>query len=830
MEEDRSENRELKLATDFVETTGCHLFLTGKAGTGKTTFLHRLKGTTAKRMVVTAPTGVAAINAGGVTLHSFFQLPFTPFVPGADTHQSGRFRFSKEKKRIINSLDLLVIDEISMVRADLLDAVDAVLRRQRRDERPFGGVQVLMIGDLLQLPPVAKTDQWQLLAPHYDSVYFFSSHVLGRTEVVTVELQRIYRQTDTRFIALLNQVRDNRLDADGLAAFNRRHVADAAAAPEDGTIVLTTHNRSADTINRDRLTALDGEASFLEAEVSGEFPEPAYPAPDRLVLKPGAQVMFLRNDTQPERRYFNGKIGRVQAVADDCVHVRCEGEDRSIAVEPVEWENITYSMDEATGTIREEIVGRFRQYPLKTAWAITIHKSQGLTFDKAVIDAAAAFAHGQVYVGLSRCRTLEGLTLSSPVPSRGMATDPAVLGFLSRATENPPTEEQLQEAQRRYQQELLLECFRFQRLGRRLGYLAGLVLGNTGIVQVSGGVDLAALRREADEKIFSVGEKFRNQLRRRFENGMLPGADPYVLERIAKASAWFQEQFAAVFGDLEQRMLAETDNKELGRRIDGALARLKEEIAARRAGIETCADGFTPSRYLRAVSKAGMAAAPETGKKARPPEYGASDIAHPELFEKLKTWRANKAAEHGLAHYQVMHQRVLIQIAVTLPAGEAELLRIHGIGKKTAEKHGPEIIDIVTAYRESHDIETVAPPPPKEPEEKPEPPKKKTAPKKDTRQASLELFYQGLSIEKIAAERGLTESTVCGHIGVFVETGEVDIDRVIPREKRQAIEAALAANTDNSMKSVKNALGEDVSYGEIKLVIAHRKRAHPPGE
>lgn len=313
------ENRELKLARDFVQYTGSHIFLTGKAGTGKTTFRRNLKKNSHKRMIITAPTGVAAINAGGVTLHSFFQLPFGPFIPESDIHERNRqrlFRFNKEKKRIIKSLDLLVIDEISMVRADLLDAVDAVLRRHRRNGEPFGGVQLLMIGDLHQLPPVAKPDEWQLLRRHYSSVYFFSSHALGgRTEMMTIELNHIYSQSDARFINLLNRVRDNRLDAAAIEELNQRYIKNFTPEQDQEYITLTTHNRYADTINKTRLAALAGKEYCFEAEISGDFPEHMYPTLATLVFKKGAQVMFMRNDPSAEKRYYNGKIGTIKAIS-----------------------------------------------------------------------------------------------------------------------------------------------------------------------------------------------------------------------------------------------------------------------------------------------------------------------------------------------------------------------------------------------------------------------------------------------------------------------------------------------------------------------------------
>jgi ATP-dependent exoDNAse (exonuclease V) alpha subunit len=422
-------NRELELAEEFVRHTNCHIFLTGKAGTGKTTFLHAIKSKTPKRLVVTAPTGVAAINAGGVTLHSFFQLPFGPFLPGGEVH-TGQHRIRREKKNLIRSLDLLVIDEISMVRADLLDGVDSVLRRYRRSDLPFGGVQLLMIGDLHQLAPVVKQAEWQMLKEHYATPYFFSSAALGRTELIPIELKHIYRQSDPRFIELLNRVRDNRLDPEILRQLNARHIPGFTPKAGEGIITLCTHNSGADAINAAKLEALKGRGRRFDAEAEGDFPEHAYPTAGTLEVKMGAQVMFIRNDMSADKRYFNGKIGEVTGIASDRIEVLCPGDREPITVEKSTWENIEYTVDPATAEISQKVIGTFRQYPLKLAWAITIHKSQGLTFDKAVIDAQAAFAHGQVYVALSRCRTLEGLVLSAPLTGVAIQTDRAVQRFV----------------------------------------------------------------------------------------------------------------------------------------------------------------------------------------------------------------------------------------------------------------------------------------------------------------------------------------------------------------------------------------------------------------
>ncbi|MGD8646638.1 MAG: helix-turn-helix domain-containing protein [Desulfobacterales bacterium] len=819
------ENYELKLAEAFVRHTGNHVFLTGKAGTGKTTFLQKLKENSEKRMIITAPTGVAAINAGGVTLHSFFQLPFGPFIPGSEADEQRRrrlFRFSKEKKRIINSLDLLVIDEISMVRADLLDSVDMVLRRHRRNELPFGGVQLLMIGDLHQLSPVAKQDEWQLLKQYYESVYFFSSHTLNLDQLVTIELKHIYRQSDARFIKLLNQVRDNRLDASAIGALNQRYIEDFTPQKNQGYITLTTHNNSADRINQNRLAALRGQEYRFKAEVSGEFPEHTYPTPGRLVLKLGAQVMFLRNDMSVEKRYYNGKIGKIKNISDQRIYITCPGESEDIEVEAVEWENIKYKVDDESKEIQEEIIGTFKQFPLKLAWAITIHKSQGLTFDKAVIDAQSAFSHGQVYVALSRCKTLEGMVLSSPIPSRGIDIDASVLNFVDKARQNPPSDNRLQAAKVSYQQQLVLACFDFQSLRSRLNYFVRLLAGNAGLVQISGVSDVAGLRESAEKQIFAVSEKFKQQLRTIFEQQRLPESDAYILERVGKASKWFQEQFYLLFNDLLHSFQMETDNKEIAKKISTALSYLKQEILAKQAGITSCENGFSPPRYLRAISNAGVDVIPEKVKKSQAPVDNESDIEHPELFRQLKDWRSRMAKEKGLAHYQILHQRVLIQVTVKLPGDKTCLKKINGVGKKTLEKYGDDILAIVGDYLEKHGIDRVRLPKGKK-DAGENISSMKPASGSNTRKISFDMFNKGLSLGRIAKERDLVESTIQKHLGFFIEKGDLDIDRLLSPDKRKAIESALSQSSNKSLKAVKQGLGNRYSYGDIKLVLAHKR-------
>ncbi len=451
-------NEELREAWEFVEHTGTSIFLTGKAGTGKTTFLKTVVEKSSKRLIVVAPTGVAAINAGGMTIHSFFQLPFTPFIPGSTIRD--RYDFSKAKRRIIASLDLLIIDEISMVRADLLDAVDSVLRRFRDPTQPFGGVQLLMIGDLQQLTPVVVAQEESILSQYYDTPYFFGSKTLRQINYVTIQLSKVYRQQDPTFINILNHVRDGHPTTDDLNTLNSRCNPTFIPKQEDGYIRLTTHNRMADSYNENELMKLGGKRYQFKAEVKGEFPASSYPAEETLELKQGAQVMFIKNDS--EHKYYNGKIGHVVDIDSESITVKCPGDNEVIKVAQDEWENTKYVINPEKKTIEPQVAGTFKQYPLRLAWAITIHKSQGLTFEHAIIDAGFSFASGQVYVALSRCKTLEGMVLASRIGSSSIFNDSRVTAYISHQQEKAEESvRQLPSLKDAYFKEMLLDMFTF---------------------------------------------------------------------------------------------------------------------------------------------------------------------------------------------------------------------------------------------------------------------------------------------------------------------------------------------------------------------------------
>ena len=596
------ENKELKTAWEFVEKTGRSVFLTGKAGTGKTTFLRDVVENSSKRVVVVAPTGIAAINAGGVTIHSFFQLPLHPYIPGAKIES--KFAFSKEKRSIIRTIDILVIDEVSMVRCDLLDAIDSVLRRFRDRTRPFGGVQLLMIGDLQQLTPVVTDEEAELLGRYYSTPYFFGSHALSLVDYVTIELKQIYRQQDEEFVSILNAVRSGRPSASVIDELNKRYIPDFNPDHEDGYIRLATHNNTANSYNQEQLDQLEGETHLFEASISGVFPEYSYPTEVCLELKAGAQVMFVKNDPSCEKRYYNGKIGHIEEFLEDMILVKCPGEDELIAVERLEWENTKYVINEQTQEMETEVQGVFSQYPLKLAWAITIHKSQGLTFDKAIIDAAASFASGQVYVALSRCRTLEGMVLATPLRQSAVMTDLRVEDYIDHQEQAAHESlSRLESIKQEYFSQLLGEMFDF----RNLAYLQKKMLGVCTEFPSGSVVGLSQKHNDIlnalNEKVVPVGLKWQ-----RIISGL-----PYEQlssedfnKRIQNGCVYFRDELKSAYGDFLDKMKdIKAENKELLKRYGNIWSDLHLELNTCLNLLETMSTArFSTVTYLRARQKA----------------------------------------------------------------------------------------------------------------------------------------------------------------------------------------------------------------------------------
>ena len=589
-------NNELRTAWDFVESTGRSIFLTGKAGTGKTTFLKTVMEHSRKRPIVVAPTGVAAINAGGVTIHSFFQLPFSPYVPGAKVES--KFDFGKEKRKIIASSDLLIIDEISMVRADLLDAIDAVLRRFREHGQPFGGMQLLMIGDLAQLTPVVTPEDERMLKPFYDTPYFFGSKALQQIDYVTIQLSHVYRQQDESFIALLNEIREGHPSAEALEKLNSRCQPTFIPRPEEPYIRLTTHNNLANFYNESELQKLPGRSYQYRAEVNGTFPEYSYPTAETLVLKEGAQVMFVKNDPSGNHNYYNGRIGRVMEASDNRLTVFCEGDAEAIEVEPLEWENTRYTLNEQTREIESEVQGTFKQLPLRLAWAITIHKSQGLTFERAIIDANQSFAPGQVYVALSRCRTLEGLVLASPLDARAVINDERVDSYIAQQeSEAERSIQQLPALKQEYERYLLMLLFDFRAIlsmeESMVRIFAEFFYHSHASLKQLHDRTLQDLR----QRILDVAVKWQQKIQTMPIESL---RDADFLDRVRRSAEYFADQLRDILAKpIELSAKVETNNKQASRRLNNALPDLKQTWLARRYLLVKMAEkGFTVDNYL----------------------------------------------------------------------------------------------------------------------------------------------------------------------------------------------------------------------------------------
>lgn len=610
-------NHELDQAWEFVEHTGKSLFLTGRAGTGKTTFLRRVVEQSTKRLIVVAPTGVAAINAGGVTIHSFFQLPPQPFTPGAVIQQ--KFNFSKIKRRIIASLDLLIIDEVSMVRSDVLDAVDSVLQRYRPNGLPFGGVQLLLIGDLQQLTPVLTPEEEQLLTPFYDTPYFFGSRALRKVDYVTVELQHVFRQQQSAFLDLLNHIREGQPTASDLQQLNSRYQPAFVPDPNEGYVRLTTHNALADDYNNRQLKQLKTRSVVLDAEVSGAFPDNIFPTSEHLELKAGAQVMFIKNDPSFDHAYYNGRIGYIESIdlspprdwndeAGKGLFVRCADNGDLVNVQPLTWENTTYTLNERTQEIESNILGTFKQMPLRLAWAITIHKSQGLTFDKTIIEADAAFASGQVYVALSRCRTLEGLVLAAPIKARAIINDPRVANYISGQQANTRQSiAALPALVEAYYAEQLHELFTFTTLLRTERYLVRQLQEffsrkNTALLR-SHEEALAHLQTQID----GTAEKWRRQM-----DAMTPAQlrCEAMQERVAAGCKWFHEQLRTTLSEpMAKAQRINSTNKQALHRYEGAWEELQTAYLFKVHLLRFIAQhGFSVANYLRYKQQAALLA------------------------------------------------------------------------------------------------------------------------------------------------------------------------------------------------------------------------------
>ncbi len=828
-----STNEMFQLAVDLVNHSNRHIFLTGKAGTGKTTFLKFIRENCPKQMAVVAPTGVAAINAGGVTIHSFFQLPFSPFIPdGRGFNNQGeevvnkhnllnRLKLNSEKRKVLQRLELLVIDEVSMVRCDIVDAIDAVLRFiRKRPYDSFGGVQVLFIGDMFQLPPVIKEQEWKLLSTQYSGPFFFDSQIIQQEMPLCIEFRKIYRQSDEAFINVLNQVRNNELDEDGRRILDSRFQSSFRRHSGDGYILLTTHNESARNINSIELNKLEGKVFGYKAKITGDFFENAFPADEFLHLKVGAQVMFIKNDSDRAKRYFNGKIGFVSRLETDKIFVRCEDDTPEIEVVPEVWQNIRYNINKNTQELEEEELGAFTQYPLRLAWAITIHKSQGLTFEKAIIDAGQAFAAGQVYVALSRCTSLEGLVLQSRIRSAAMMTDPRIVRFSNLAISPNQLSLELSAARKQGSESLAITIFDFQEIVNTIEILNSYIVSHSGNFNDKAqewASELVELGRTIDD----TARKFHTWMRSQFDPVLSPGEIPPIVDRSNRAAIHFSKELDTILA-LLQHSPVESDSKEHSKAFNDLARELFTETRLKRhmlSGFEGKFDLVSwyqrkkefilPSFTINAYSGARDSNA---------------DSAHPLLYRQLKKLRDSICERKDLPVFMVASAASLNELVTYLPQTPNELRKISGFGEARVRQYGDEFLAIIKDYCEEFELEsmmheqiltprkgnhTV-----KEKEKKAKPSRAKT------KEESLRLFREGKTVTEIAKERNLVAGTIGNHLSHFVSTGEIKIEELIEEEKWKAMEQVVRNFKGDTINALHLELNGKANYEEVRAALA----------
>ncbi|HEX4877822.1 MAG TPA: helix-turn-helix domain-containing protein [Chitinophagaceae bacterium] len=823
-------NTLFQLAADLVNQSNRNIFLTGKAGTGKTTFLKYIRDNCPKQMAIVAPTGVAAINAGGVTIHSFFQIPPCIFLPtlqrtgfanstsNTEVHNRhslpARLRFNHDKRKILQQLELLIIDEISMVRCDLLDAIDTVLRHiRKRHHEKFGGVQVVFIGDMFQLPPVVKETDWKLLSEFYNSAYFFDSLVIKEEQPLYIEFDKIYRQSEEKFIRVLNQVRNNELDETGLMILESCYNPSVRRKKDDGYIILTTHNDQARNINVSQLQQLVSPPVQYDALITDDFPGNAYPADETLYLKVGAQVMFIKNDIADRgKRYFNGKIGIVTKLEEDAVFVECD--EIEIKVEREKWENIRYSLDKTSQTMKEDVLGSFTQFPLRLAWAITIHKSQGLTFDKVIIDAGEAFAPGQVYVALSRCTSLNGLVLKSKIRTGSLLTDPRIIQFARNSSSSSELQNELSQAKKEYQLRILIDSFNYHNAINNAVSLKDYILENIDSFNKEAADWIEKLLNQL-YTLQDTAVKFHNWLQGQFLQPETPEENTVMLERTIKASAHFDTELEILINLLENPALV-TDSKlhakecnELLKDIFAGLSSKKHLIKGFSGKIDIAAWHQRKRNFVLASFPVNVYAGAATQK---------TDSPHPALYIQLKKQRDAFCEKRDLPVYMVANSQTLDEMSRYLPQSLEEMKKIGGMGESKIRQYGQAFLDIILEYCYEHDLSShIYEKTPKRERKQ----KAATARKKgDSHAESFRLLKEGKTIAEIAKERNLTMGTIEGHLCKFIRSKEISVEDLVSKEKIFLIESALKDFDGSSTAPIKQKLPPEITFGEIKMVMA----------
>jgi hypothetical protein len=814
-------NEIFDLAYRFITETNENIFLTGKAGTGKTTFLKYLVEHSSKNMVVAAPTGVAAINAGGVTLHSLFQLPFHPFLPTDNNRLEllGKIRYQKQRIQLLRKIELLVIDEISMVRCDVLDAIDAILRSVRRNHStPFGGLQVLFIGDLYQLPPVVTRNEWdELLGNYYESPFFFDSKAVKEQMPLLIELNKIYRQKEEGFVSLLNKVRNNLMEKEDYEALNLRFIPDFQPTTEEKYITLTSHNNQADAINLTKRNKLDTPSFNYKARIEDDFPENLYPAEAELILKEGMQVMFIKNDTAT-KKYFNGKIGIVSSLSNDKITVNCDGEEIEVFEET--WENTRYTLNRSDEKLEQIVLGRFIQYPLRMAWAITIHKSQGLTFDKVMIDAASSFSSGQVYVALSRCTSLEGIVLLSKIPPTAIHSNQKVVEGQRALAPKGSLAERFQGARQTFTLLVLSEIFLLEEAEKNIVFLENVVHNNKNKLNDSA-ADWTAQYLEEIRKLKITSEKFLSQVKQLMGNNPVIENNEQLQQRIQAASAYFLPSLENIKRQLQQHPLI-TEHKETATLVDEALLETMTALIKIIHGIQYCSVPFSITGYLKHKLSLSIPRIHISSYAANKKITPASDITNAGLFFDLKNWRDKTCNEQDLPIYLVANNNSLKEIATYLPKTKQHLQLISGFGKAKAEKYGDDILEMVQDYCTKHDLETNIELKSANPKrQRKEPTAVKADKKIPSALISIQLYKEGKDIDTIARERSLATSTIEGHLTEFVKTGEIKVDAFADETTVKIISEYLTSNTDKKHSEIRAMLNNAYSFAQIRAVANH---------
>ncbi len=747
-----------ELAAKCINQTDKPIFLTGKAGTGKTTFLRHIIEHTHKNTIIVAPTGIAAINAGGVTIHSQFQLPFGLYVPDSNAKTDNyqvkintpysvikAMQMSDRKRAMLREVELLIIDEVSMLRADLLDGIDAVLKHVRRQNyKPFGGVQVLFIGDLMQLPPVVKEEEWGVLKQYYNSIYFFDAHALKDNIPVYIELDKIYRQSDNRFIDLLNNLRTNNVTQQNIDLLNTYYKPNFDIASSLNTITLTTHNKTADTLNRTALETLNNKSYFYKAVVVGDFNEYAYPVEQTLELKVGAQIMFIKNDSSGKGQFFNGKIGVISKLTDKAIEVNFNDVTQPFTIETHQWENIKYELNPITNTIEEQVIGTFTHYPIKLAWAITVHKSQGLTFEKAILDINRAFAPGQVYVALSRLKSLDGLVLTSPIQFNAISQDKVLLDYSGTQLAKENVNSIIEHETHQFLKNYVIKAYDFNWL-------------------------YTCLKNHQDSYNLSES-KSNKQKHRAWAVGLFNKFEP-----LNTNSQKFAYQLIQIF--------------------DAKASNYLETVHTRN---QAAKNYFYP--VLKELSK--------------------TILMHLESLKaekQMKTYFEELLELEGLLFKQMQQ---LDKIAVVVES----ILNNTAFDKKGLKQNAnqQERIELV---RNSVDIKNTATKEakPKRSSKKVSDTKEVKEPKPDTKEASFTLYKAGKTLKEIAVDRSMTLGTIEGHLAHYVSLGMIPVTQFLAKEKQEAIKEITKNDPEITLGQLKQTLGDDYSYSDIRFALASLK-------